>query len=151
MIGHDAFYRSWKELDERTVLNALIYPTTAALPPSSAPRTAPKVLEPLAAPVAAAQLPAVKSRPVRRSSARDKAVIIEVARKHGKKLRRAVRAAKLPKAARKRVRYVKSRKTVTLVVARARTASNDHHRGEWVRRIIGRLDRRGVDVIYAQL
>ena len=34
MIGHDAFYRSWKEVDERVVLNALLYPTTAALPPA---------------------------------------------------------------------------------------------------------------------
>ena len=151
MIGHDAFYRSWKELDERTVLNALIYPTTAALPPSSMARPAPKVLDPVAAPVAAAELPAVRSRPVRGSMARGKAVVIEVARKDGKKLRRAVRNAKLPKAARKRVRYRKSRKTMTLVVANVRTTGNAHERGEWVRRIVGRLDRRGVDVLFAQV
>ena len=28
MFGHNAFYRSWKEGDERVVLNALLYPTT---------------------------------------------------------------------------------------------------------------------------
>jgi hypothetical protein len=40
---------------------------------------------------------------------------------------------------------------VTLVVKGARRANNDHARGEWVRRIVGRLDRRGVKVLFAQL
>ena len=35
MFGHNPFYRSWKEGDERVVLNALLYPTTAALPPAA--------------------------------------------------------------------------------------------------------------------
>jgi len=74
-----------------------------------------------------------------------------VARKHATKLRRAVEAAKLPKSTRKRVRYVKSKRTITLVVRGARTAGNDHRRGEWTRRIVGRLDRRGVKVLFAQL
>ena len=62
-----------------------------------------------------------------------------------------MRAAKLPKTARKQVRYVRSGRTVTLVVKGARRSTNDHRRGEWVRRIVGRLDNRGVKVLYAQL
>ena len=49
------------------------------------------------------------------------------------------------------MRYVKSRRTVTLVVRNARTSTNDHERGVWVRRIMGRLNQAGVKVIYARL
>ena len=76
---------------------------------------------------------------------------IQVARKHTAKLKRAVRQAKMPKTTRKRVRYVRSGRTVTLVVKGARRSTNDHQRGEWVRRIVGRLDKRGVKVLFAQL
>ena len=151
MIGHDAFYRAWKESDERIVLNALLYPTGGVKPPvAGAPRQAPAA--PVdAQPLPKSTLPAVVSRPLRKGRATDRDVRIQVARRHATKLRRAVRAARLPKSARKRVHYVKSRRTVTLVVARARTSANDHRRGEWVRRIMGRLDRRGVKVLNAQL
>ena len=46
---------------------------------------------------------------MRKSRGGDRDVRIQVARKHAAKLRRAVRAAKLPKAARKKVRYVQER------------------------------------------
>jgi hypothetical protein len=104
-----------------------------------------------AAPLPQAELPTVAPRPVRGSRAGDRDVRIQVARKHTGMLKRAVRAAKLPKAARKQVRYVRSGRTLTLVVRGARTSANDHTRGEWVRRIVGRLDRHGVKVLSAQL
>ena len=88
---------------------------------------------------------------MRKARAGDRDVRIQVARKHAAELKRAVRAAKLPKATRKKVRYVRSGRTLTLVVKGARTSANDHTRGEWVRRIVGRLDRRGVKVLSAQL
>jgi hypothetical protein len=150
MFGHNPFYRAWKEGDERVVLNALLYPTTAAQPPAAKLVAAEKA-EPLAEPLRKAELPAVASRPVRKAKAGDRDVRIQVARKNATKLKRAVRAAKLPKTTRKRVRYVRSGRTVTLVVKGARRANNDHARGEWVRRIVGRLDRRGVKVLFAQL
>ena len=86
-----------------------------------------------------------------RKSGGDRDVRIQVARKHAAKLKRAVKAAKLPKTTRKQVRYVRSGRTVTLVVKGARRSTNDHARGEWVRRIVGRLDKRGVKVLFAQL
>jgi hypothetical protein len=150
MFGHNPFYRSWKEGDERVVLNALLYPTTAAQPPA-ARLVAAKKAEPLAEPLRKAELPAVASRPVRAAKGTDRDVRIQVARKHTGKLKRAVKAAKLPKKMRKQVRYVRSGRTVTLVVRGARRVNNDHARGEWVRRIVGRLDKRGVKVMFAQL
>ena len=68
-----------------------------------------------------------------------------------RKLRRAVRAAKLPRSVRKRVRYTRTRRTVTFVALRARTASNDHERAIWVRRIVGRLKQGDVRILYGQL
>jgi hypothetical protein len=107
--------------------------------------------EPLAEPLCASQLPAVAPRPVRAAKVTDRDVRIQVARKHSAKLKRAVKAARLPKRMRKQVRYVRSGRTITLVVNGARRANNDHARGEWVRRIVGRLDKRGVRVLFAQL
>ena len=135
------------------MLNALLYPTTAALPPATVAQAqrAAENAAPAAEPVAAAELPAVQARPVRGARRGDRDVRIQVARKYAAKLKRAVRAAKLPKATRKRVRYVRSGRTVTLVVKGARRANNDHSRGVWVRRIVGRLDRGGVKVLFAQL
>jgi hypothetical protein len=150
MFGHNPFYRSWKEGDERVVLNALLYPTTVAQPPATK-LVAAKKAAPLGEPLAKAELPKVASRPVRSTKATDRDVRIQVARKHSVKLKRAVKAAKLPRKARKQVRYVRSAKTVTLVVKGARRANNDHARGEWVRKIVGRLDKRGVKVLFAQL
>ena len=55
MIGHNAFYRSWKEGDERIVLNALLYPTPEVLPaagraaPSSSSARRPRRSPPAAA------------------------------------------------------------------------------------------------------
>jgi hypothetical protein len=149
MFGNNPFYRSWKENDERIVLNALLYPTTAAEPPSSRLVAAEKA-EPLGEPLRKAQLPAVASRPVRAAKGTDRDVRIKVARRHTVTLKRAVKAAKLPRKMRKQVRYQRARTSVTLVVKGARRAGNDHARGEWVRRIVGRLDRRGVRVLSAQ-
>jgi hypothetical protein len=150
MFGHNPFYRAWKEGDERVVLNALLYPTTAAQPPAAKLVSA-KQAEPAAEPLAGAELPKVASRPVRAGKATDRDVRIQVARKHSAKLKRAVKAAKLPRKMRKQVRYVRGGRTITLVVKGARRADNDHARGEWVRRIVGRLDNRGVKVLFAQL
>jgi hypothetical protein len=158
MFGHNAFYRSWKEADERLVLNALLYPRTPVRPAATVQQQAQQQQQQqqqtaapvTAAPLAKAELPKVTSRPLRKARG-DRDVRIQVARKHKAELKRAVRAAKLPKATRKKVRYVRSGRTLTLVVKGARTSANDHERGEWVRRIVGRLDRRDVKILFAQL
>lgn len=154
MFGFNPFFRSWKEQDERLVLNAILYPTGAALPPAAVSRATaqPAVAEvkPAAAPIPAAKLPKVKSRPVKKGAATDRHVIIRVARKQGPKLRAAVKAAKLSKSVRKRVHYKVTKTTVTLTVKNVRTA-DAHARQMWVSRIVGGLKKRGVKAKMAQL
>ncbi|MDO8210288.1 M14 family zinc carboxypeptidase [Conexibacter sp. CPCC 206217] len=156
VFGFNPFYRSWKEQDERLVLNSILYPLGASLPASAASRDtakpAPTVdeIKPVAAPVAAAKLPAVKSRPVRVIVKTDKNVYITVKRKDARKLRQSVKAAKLTKSVRKRVSYQWKKKTVTLVVKNVRTA-NDHERAPWVASVMGNLKHRKVAPLTAQL
>ena len=82
-------------------------------------------------------------------SARD--VKIKVARKDGPKLRRAVKAAKLPKRLQRKVRWHTTRRSVTLVVRRTRTQSNEHERGIWVGLILKPLKRANVKILVGRL
>ena len=153
-FGFNPFFRSWKEQDERLVLNAVLYPLGAELPAAAATRStaqpAATEVKPLSTPLAAKKLPAVASRPAKKVAAPDKHVIIRVARKQGGKLRAAVKAAKLSKSLRKRVSYKVTKTTVTLTVKNVRTA-DAHARQMWVARIMGGLKKRGVTAKMAQL
>ena len=57
LFGFNPFYRSWKEQDERLVLNAVLYPKggvvtgAAPTPESAAPAPQAAAIEPVAAPV----------------------------------------------------------------------------------------------------
>ena len=79
LFASDPFFRAWHESVERQALNALIYPTGAVLPgrggrapPAPRRRQAEAeaqaehaaALEPVAEPIAAAELPAIMSRPL---------------------------------------------------------------------------------------
>ncbi|MDO8187070.1 M14 family zinc carboxypeptidase [Conexibacter sp. JD483] len=154
MFGFNPFYRSWKEQDERLVLNSVLYPLGAALPATAASRETAKPaaeqVKPAAAPVAAKKLPAVTSRPTKKVASIDKHVMIRVTRKQGPKLRAAVKTAKLSKSVRKRVSYKVTKTTVTLTVKNVRTA-DAHERQMWVARIMGGLKQRGVQAKMAQL
>ena len=86
-----------------------------------------------------------------RKSGGDRDVRIQVARKHATKLKRAVKAAKLPQDdAQAGPLRALGHDGHAGRQGRART-TNDHARGEWVRRIVGRLDKRGVKILVAQL
>ena len=161
MVGFDAFYRAWREQDERLIVNAVLYPSGGIIAASPAP-TSKRVaeVEPLpgqtdagtpAKPVAKARLTAVRNRPLRAVDRTANDVRIRVARRHAPALRRAVRAAKLSKALRRKVRWQSNRKTVTFIVKNARTRANDHNRGVWTGRIVTRLKNRGIPVQLAQL
>jgi hypothetical protein len=154
LFGFNPFYRSWKEQDERLVLNALLYPADFTLPPSAAMRAtaapAATALAPLAAPLAKQRLPAVGPRPAKARGSLGRHVLIRVARKDARKLRAAVRAAKLSTRLRERVSYKPTSTTMTLVVRNVRTA-DEHARRTWVSRIMGGLKQRAVRVRLAQL
>jgi hypothetical protein len=146
LLGFDSFYRAWRESDERLILNAVLYPDAGVIAPvalSAAATTA--------EPVAAAKLPAVRSRKLASVSRATRDVRIRVARKDGAKLRRAVRAAKLPQRLQRKVRWRTTRKSVTLIVLRTRTRSNEHDRGVWTGLIIKRLKRDNVKILSGQL
>ena len=119
--------------------------------PSVTARAVPVAGRTTAAPLARSALPAVRKRSLaaRSRSARD--VRIKVARKDARKLRRAVRAARLPERIQRKVRWRTTRRSLTLVVKRARTSANDHDRSIWIGRIPEPLDRKGVRILLGQL
>ena len=86
LIGFNPFYRSWKEQDERLVLNAALYPKGATLgapAPSAAsaePAPTAKEAEAVAAPVAKADLPTTARAEIRAVSKADRDVRITVKR-----------------------------------------------------------------------
>jgi hypothetical protein len=157
LFGFNPFYRSWKEQDERLVLNAALYPKGAVIggaaptPDSAEPAPSAADIKPAAAPVAKAELPKTGTKaqaPVKAGSTADRDVRIQVKRADGAKLKAAVKAANLSKSLKKKLRYTTTKTTVTLVVKGART-SDEHARKTWVSRITQQLDRRNVDPLYA--
>jgi hypothetical protein len=156
-LDYNPFYRAWKEEDERLVLNAALYPKGADIAPAGpSPRTARQAPAAVAVRAAAPAIPAAKLRAVVRHPAAvvrnvanpDRDVRIRVKRADGAKLRKAVRAAKLNRKLRRRTHYVTTRRTVTLVVRKART-NNGHARPVWLSRIQRGLDRRHVTPLFA--
>jgi hypothetical protein len=75
---------------------------------------------------------------------------IRVKRADGRKLRAAVKAAKLDRKLRQRSRDLTTRRTVTLVVKRARMNAG-HARPVWLSRIQHGLDKRHVTPLFALL
>jgi hypothetical protein len=150
LIGFNPFFRSWKEQDERLVLNAALYPKGAAVT-ASAPTPASAAPAPEAARIAAAA-PAPKATrvqtAVKKSKVSDRDVKIQVKRKDAAKLKLAVKRTKLSKAIRKKISYRTTKTTVTLVIKGVRT-SNEHTREQWVGELRNQIQRRGVKVIYA--
>jgi hypothetical protein len=152
MIGFNPFYRSWKEQDERLVLNAALYPKGPALEPSAP-------TEKTAAPAAAA--PDIKAATVapgeptkagrvavRESPSTDRNLKIQVKRADGAKLKAAVKAANLSKSIKRKLKYTTTKSTVTLTIKGVRT-SDEHARKAWVSRLKNGLDRRKVTPLYA--
>jgi hypothetical protein len=157
VFGYDPFFRAWKEQDERLVLNAALYPITdedAPSPPSpetAKPAPSAAAITPAAPAVPQAKLPSTVSHGTTKARHRrhnaDRDVRIRVRRHDARKLRSAVRHAKLSKKLRKKVHYRKNRRTVTLVVRNARS-KNEHARRRWVSRIQTGLAKRKVKVLY---
>jgi hypothetical protein len=155
VIGYDAFYRAWKESDERIVLNAALYPIGAE-EPASAPSAesagpAPAAVAPAVAPEAKKELVNSVSRGKSKTAERaSNDVVIRVKRADGAKLKAAVKTAKLSKSVTKRVSYKTTKTTVTLLVKGVRT-SDEHARRAWVSRIQNALAKSKVRPIDALL
>lgn len=149
LLGFNPFYRAWIDGEERLVLNGVLYPTGAPVGPTAPAAAVAKAAGPAAAPVASKALPRIKSRPIKRQASPHELRIV-VKRSQGKELRKAVRAAKMSKRMRKRVRFVTTRRTVALVMKGART-SNPENRQLWVGQILGRLKKHGIIALQAKI
>jgi hypothetical protein len=168
MMGFDPFFRAWKELDEREVLNAVLYPLAAELPATAAPvdaagpdagstdtgehaltRTAVQgELEANALP--ARKLTHGTHRPVSAINHSDANVRIEVPRAYLSRLRVAVRLAQLPRRIARKVVYLKHAHTAVLIIKDVRTA-DQHAREPFTHRLTAVLKARGIPMISAQL
>ena len=149
LFGFESFYRAWRESDERLILNAVLYPS-GPLEAASA-RRAPAPAAGVADPIPLAALPAVRERSLAAIDRSARHVKIKVARRDGAKLRRAAKVAKLPKPLRRKIRWRTTSRTVTLVVRRTRTQTNEHERSAWVGLITSRLKRQHVKILLGQL
>lgn len=152
LFGFNPFYRSWKEQDERLVLNAALYPKggvvtgSAPTPASAAPAPEVTEIEPAAPEVSKPS--AFVRAPVAKVPATDRDVRITVKRADGAKLKAAVKSANLSKSLKKKLRYATTKSSVTLIVKGVRT-SDEHARKDWVSRVRDGLERRKVKVISA--
>lgn len=158
-IGFNPYFRAWKEQDDRIVLNAILYPTGATIPAApgsresgekAAAEAVAEALAPKADPVAKAELPAVVSRPAPKPAATDRDVRIVIRKAQLRPLKSAVKAAKLSKGVRSKIRYVKAGSRITFVVKGVRT-SDEHARKPWVARLMGELQARRIKPVIAQL
>jgi Zinc carboxypeptidase len=148
LIGFDPFFRAWHEGSERIVLNSILYPTGTeiAAPPAArraveaaptSPAALARALEPRSEPIAKADLAAVANRPVNADPDTSRDVWIEVGRSDRTALRKAVRKAKVPRAIRRRARFVVTRTKAVYYVRRG--AESGGHRPHWAGRIVGAL------------
>jgi hypothetical protein len=167
LFGWNPFFRAWKDQDERLVLNAALYPTTPTQPARAATRVSPEATAdaPVAltaaatqetgAPMPAAKLAAVKTPKQRVKKQHDVARDFQlvVAKKYVAKLKKAVKAAKLPKSLRSKVSYRQTgRKSpvVTFTIENAR-GEDFHDRHDWVDRLMRQVKKQGVKIKVGQL
>ncbi len=109
LIGSNPFFRAWSASTQRLVLNGILYPNAAPIPPAApAAASATPKAKLASAPLPRKRLPKVRTRPVNKlpHNAMTDAVVT-VKRDKVPVLKRIVRQAKLPSAVQRRVRWVK--------------------------------------------
>ena len=106
LIGSNPFFRAWNSGAQRLVLNGILYPNTAPIPPQAAAAgsSAPKARL-ASAPLPRKQLPKARNRPVKVSHNPLADAVVTVKRSKLPVLKRIVRLADLPGAVQRRVRW----------------------------------------------
>jgi hypothetical protein len=165
-FGWNPFFRAWKDQDERLVLNAALYPTTAVQPPRAGTRVTPEAVAeaPVAltaattketgTPVPAATIAKAKApKKVKKQHDVTRDFQLVVAKKYVSKLKKAVKAAKLPKSLRSKVSYKQTGKKTKLVTFTIKNARGDdfHDRHDWVDRLMRQVKKQGVKLKVGQL
>jgi hypothetical protein len=150
LLGVNPFYRAWIDGEERLVANAVLYPLGTPVQADAPQSQVQAATAPASEPIAQSQLPSAKPKPngSGRNTSRDLRVVVK--RSQSKQLKAAVKSARLSKSLQKKVRYVYSRKTATLVMRNVRS-DNPHARNAWVIRLMDNLAKRKVRAISAQV
>jgi hypothetical protein len=147
LVGFDPFYRAWKEQDERLMLNAILYPTGAAIAPAARTTTTKVAEEPLPK----TELPATGSETSSPTTGGDKDVVITVPKTQTRALKAAFTAAELPARWRAKARYGSAKRGyVSLTVHNVR-GEDYHDREPYVTQIMSGLKSRDVQPYSAQL
>lgn len=142
LFGFNPFFRSWKEQDERLVLNAILYPLGAPVPADVASSRAD--VRPADAPLDEEELPATGDTGPTPVSGDDDDVIVTVAPGDVAKVRAAVASAEIPKRWRKAARFrTAPGGKVRLVIPNVRT-DDLHDRQPWVAELMSGLKNRSV-------
>ncbi len=151
MLGFNAWYRAWTTQDERLVLNGILYPHGAAIPPGPvAPSQASAYAQAPEAPVPAANLPLVAGRPVNPSGSIGKNVVIRVPASQAEALRAAVREARLPGRIRSRVHFAWVDDSFEVVLEGVRVGDREQRNG-WESPFIGAIADRNIRVLLGQM
>ncbi len=150
LLGTNPFYRAWIDGEERLVGNGILFPLSAPISPTATQTQQKAATVDAAAPIAAAKLPssAVRADKGGRNTVAD--LMITVKNGDAKKLRAAVKAAKLSKSLRAKVRYTHTKKTTTLVMRNVRH-SDAHVRPLWIVKITNGLAKRSVTALQQQV
>ena len=146
LLSADPTFRAWLEGMERLLLNGVLYPTGSVITPAghAAPITVPAgAIEPgEGEKLTRTALPKVKSRPANKYHDTTRDIRVTVRKSDAGKLRRVFKAV-APAKIKKSSRFVKGRKSVTLIVTNA--ASTDGHNEGWVSSFQDRLNAKGVE------
>jgi hypothetical protein len=150
LLGVNPFYRAWIDGEERLVANGILYPLGTPVAPEAGAAAVQAAAQPAADPIARGALPkgTPKADQGGRNTARDLRVVVK--RNQSKQLKAAVKSARLSKSLQKKVRYVYSAKTATLVMRNVRS-DDPHARNAWVIRLMDNLAKRKVRAISAQV
>ncbi len=142
ILGFDAMFRAWLDSGERILLNGLLYPTGAAIPPGPPKRAAGA---PADQPIPADELPAVKDRPLATRDVSDD-LQIQVASSDSAALKRIVAKVGGPKGT-----FTASAGELSYSVRKARVLDTQDSPKPWALEIMRKLNARGVVPISATL
>ena len=165
VIGSNVFFRGWTAGPQRLVMNGVLYPTTAPVARGESERSSREATL-SGVPLTKQQLRRnhkVKHRPVIRSRNRFADATVLVRARQAQKLRKSVRAARLPRRVARRASFARTggyvRLTIRGAASFARSAPGDpkltdlwtrgdlEMRPSWAWRIIRQMTRRGLNPI----
>jgi len=153
LMNGNPFFRGWKDQDERVVLNGVLYPLGEEIAPAVAVTSKSEVkeaIEPTAAPVAAAKLPAVKNRAIKADTSGNDIKFVVNKRAYGKAFKKAITKAKLPKSVLKKAKLVTGKYTVTLTIKGAHS-TDEHKNAIWQGKLLGSFKKYKVKLTSAKL